>query len=51
MKKKKSELREFVKAIIAYSKGKSPKGLKAYTHRGDKRVEIVDILELSKVDV
>ena len=48
---KKSKINEFVKAIIAYSKGKSPKGMKVYVYRGDKRVEVVDIIELSEVAV
>ncbi len=52
IKKKKTAMREFIEAIISYSKGESVKGLKAYkSTKNNKRIEILDISGLWKVDI
>ena len=51
-KKKKTAIREFIEAIIAYSKGESVKGLKVYkSTRNNERIEILDISGLWEVDI
>ena len=47
--KKNRQLKKFIKSLIDYSKGKSPKELKVYKidEKGNK-IEIIDKLELIK---